>query len=366
MPQLTQVLGYLEQFAPLSLAADWDNVGLLLGRREGEVSKILTCLTLTPEVAAEAISCGVQLIVSHHPILFKAVRKLTSDNPEGRMLLSLIQANVAVYSPHTAFDNARDGINDQLARKMGLIDAAPLRTGAGPKQVKLVVFVPEADLDKVSEAMWHAGAGRIGEYSECSYRLLGTGTFRGSAASNPTIGQKGMREEVKEWRLEVVCPERKVSEIVAAMRKAHCYEEVAFDLYPLTTLSTTGEGRLGKLSDPMSLSDLVKRLRDGLGTGPVQVVGELTKPVQKVAIVCGAGGEMFGDAVRARADVFVTGEMRYHDYLAALSQGVGLILLGHHASERCGVEDLADRLAKQWPGVEVWASRQERDPVAWV
>ena len=164
------------------------------------------------------------------------------------MLLALIRAGVAVYSPHTAFDNTAGGINDLLARKLDLVEIGPLRRGSGPRQVKLVVFAPESDLTKVSDAMFAAGAGRIGEYSECSFRLAGTGTFHGSAASNPTVGQKGRREEASEWRLEVVCPERRVAEVVAAMRKAHSYEEPAFDLYPLAPAPAgPGDGRIGSL-----------------------------------------------------------------------------------------------------------------------
>jgi dinuclear metal center YbgI/SA1388 family protein len=367
MLTLAAVMAHLEQLAPPRLAADWDNVGLLLGDRAASVRRIMTCLTVTPDSAAEAIERQADLIVSHHPILFRAVKRLSSDSVEGQMLLGLARAGVAVYSPHTAFDNAAAGINDLLARKLGLVEVGPLRPGTGPKQIKLVVFVPDSDLARVSDALFAAGAGKIGEYSECSYRLVGTGTFHGSAASNPTIGQKGRREEVSEWRLEVVCPERCLAEIVAAMRKAHSYEEPAFDLYPLAPApSAIGEGRLGSLPSAMPLSELAMQLRKALACGPVQVVGDTSRHVRRIAIVCGAGGELMSDAVRARADVFLTGEMRFHDYLAARAQGLALVLPGHHATERCGVEDLAARLRATWPEAEVWASEKERDPVVWV
>jgi dinuclear metal center YbgI/SA1388 family protein len=325
----------------------------------------MTCLTITTESANEALARKADLIVTHHPILFKAAKRLTADSTEGRMILSLARGGVAVYSPHTAFDNTRGGINDLLAGKLGLIDGGPLRGGAaGPRQVKLVVFVPDSDLARVQDALFAAGAGRIGEYRECSFRLAGTGTFHGSDASNPTIGQKGRREEVQEWRLEVICPERRVAEIVAAMRKAHSYEEPAFDLYLLAPAPTnTGEGRVGTLAETVPLHHFAARVRQVLGCGPVQVVGEAARSVRRVAIVCGGGGEMMGEAVRARADVFLTGEMRFHDYLSARAQGLALVLPGHHATERCGVEALAERLRAQWPELEVWASEKESDPV---
>jgi dinuclear metal center YbgI/SA1388 family protein len=367
MLTLAAVIDHLARLAPVHLAADWDNVGLLLGDRAATVSRIMTCLTVTPESAAEALDRKADLIVTHHPILFRAVKRLTADTSEGRMLLALARAGVAVYSPHTAFDNSTGGINDLLARKLGLVEVGPLRPGAGARRVKLVVFVPESDLARVQDALFAAGAGRIGEYSECSFRLAGTGSFRGSDASNPTIGQKGRREEVSEWRLEVVCPDSQVSAIVTAMRRAHSYEEPAFDLYPLVPApGGSGEGRLGTLPAPQALHDLAGRVRQVLGCGPVQTVGKAGREVRRVAIVCGAGGEMLGDALRARADVFLTGELRFHDYLAARAQGLALVLPGHHATERCGVEDLARRLREQWPEVEVWASEKEADPVLWV
>jgi dinuclear metal center YbgI/SA1388 family protein len=371
---IAAVIDHLEKLAPPCLSAEWDNVGLLLGSRSAGVTRIMTCLTVTPESAGEAIERKADLIVSHHPILFRAVKRLTEDSSEGRMLLGLIRANVAVYSPHTAFDNAAGGINELLARKLGLVEVGPLRlnsqtrsAGEGTRQIKLVVFVPDSDLARVSDALFAAGAGRIGEYSECSFRLAGTGTFHGSAASNPTIGQKGRREEASEWRLEVVCPERRLGEVVAAMRKAHSYEEPAFDLYPLAPLpATTGEGRLGSLPMAVPLADLAGRLRQAISCGRVQIVGEASRQVRRVAIVCGAGGELMNDAIRAQADVFLTGEMRFHDYLAARAQGLALLLPGHYATERCGVEDLAARLRAAWPDVEIWASEKEVDPVAWV
>jgi dinuclear metal center YbgI/SA1388 family protein len=361
------IIAYLEQFAPPSLAATWDNVGLLLGDREARVKRLITCLTVTPDSASEAIEAKAQLIVTHHPILFRPVQRLTTATPEGRMLLALARAGVAVYSPHTAFDNTRGGINDMIAAKLGLIDVTPLRRGEGPRQCKVVVFVPDKDLTRVSDAMFGAGAGDIGEYSQCSFRLAGTGTFFGSDASNPTIGRKGHREELSEWRLEVVCPEASVESVVAAMRKAHSYEEPAFDVYPLRpATSPLGQGRVGRLPSPQPLAGLARAAKKALGAGFVQTIGDTSASVARVAIVCGAGGEFLPDAVRARADVFLTGEVRFHDYLAAQAQGVALVLPGHYATERLGIEELAARLQEQWKDVEVWASRRERDPVSCV
>jgi dinuclear metal center YbgI/SA1388 family protein len=364
MLTIAAVVDFLERFAPLDLAAEWDNVGLLLGDRGARVRRIMTCLTVTPDVAEEAVQEKAQLIVSHHPILFRPVKRLTAAHPEGRMLLDLIRARVSVYSPHTAFDNTAGGINELLARRLGLVEVGPLRRREGTRQCKVVVFVPEADLARVSDALFAAGAGHIGQYSQCSFRLAGTGTFFGSDATNPTIGQKGRREEVSEWRLEVVCPENGVERVIAAMRKAHSYEEPAYDVYPLRPgVSPLGEGRLGRLPEAQPLRAFSQTVKTALSAALVQTVGSLDEPVERVAIVCGAGGELMSAALRSRADVLLTGELRFHDYLAARSEGLALCLPGHYATERCGVEELAGRLHEKWPDLEVWASRRECDPI---
>ena len=246
------------------------------------------------------------------------------------------------------------------------------RTGGGREneasRCKIVVFVPEKDLGKVAEAMFAAGAGQIGQYSQCSFRLPGTGTFFGSDASNPTLGQKERREEVGEIRLEMVCPEEAVNRVVAALRKAHSYEEPAYDVYNLrldpakADLGRLGQGRIGQLAEPVSLTAW-PTVRQKLSARHVQIVGDLTRPVRQVAIACGAGGEFVADAIRQKADVLLTGEARFHDCLAAQAQGLGLLLPGHYASERPGVKELAERLQSQFPQASVWASRQESDPV---
>ena len=367
MITVATVIEYLEQLAPAELAADWDNVGLLLGDRTAEVRQVMTCLTVTPESAAEAVESGVQLIVTHHPVLFRAARRLTADTPEGRVLLGLTRAGVAVYSPHTAFDNARGGINEMLAHRLGLSAVAPLRRRPGPRQCKVVVFVPDTDLARVMDALFAAGAGQIGQYSQCSFRLEGTGTFFGSESTSPTVGQKGRREEVREWRLEAVCAEPDVERVVAAMRQAHSYEEPAYDVYPLRPApSPLGEGRIGRLPRPTPLAELAQAVKAALNAGPVAMVGEPGRVVERVAVACGAGGEFLADAVRAGADALLTGEARFHDYLAAQAQGLALVLPGHYATERGGVEELAARLQERWPELRVWASRRERDPVTWI
>ena len=367
MLTVANILDFLDDFAPPRLAAEWDNVGLLLGDRSAAVARVMTCLTVTPRSAAEAVQTGAQLIVTHHPMLFRAVKRLTDATPEGRILLSLARAGVAVYSPHSALDNAAGGINETLARALGLTRLGPLRRRDEPRSCKVVVFVPDQDLRQVSD--WRslppapAASGNTASAASASPAPAPSSAPR---PSQPSVGEKGRREEVSEWRLEVVCPEPAVAAVVAAMRRVHSYEEPAFDVYSLQpAASPLGEGRVGDLERPVPLGEAARQARTMLRAGAVQLVGDRERAVQRVAVACGAAGEFLGDAARARADVFLTGEMRFHDYLDARVRGVALLLPGHYATERFGVEDLAERLARQWPESTVWASREESDPVTW-
>ena len=363
MPTVADVVAYLDRFAPPAMAAEWDNVGLLAGDPTFPAKHILTCLTITPEVVEEATDLQVDLIVAHHPVMFRGVKKLTPHTPDGRLLLPLLSHGIAVYSPHTSFDNCPGGINDGLARRIGLTTIQPLRKAMSKPECKLVVFLPEADLAKVSDAMFAAGAGKIGQYEQCSFRVHGTGTFFGTDSTNPTVGVKGRREEESEWRLEVVVPENKVDAVIAAMRQSHSYEEPAFDVYTLRAKTTGGEGRTGQLAAPLLLGELAKLTKTQLNANGVQLVGDVNKPVQRVAIACGAAGEFLKDAIAAKADVFLTGEIRFHDCLTAVAANIAVILPGHYATEHPGVEDLTTQLAAAFPAAVVTASQRERDPL---
>ncbi|MBX6312784.1 MAG: Nif3-like dinuclear metal center hexameric protein [Isosphaeraceae bacterium] len=358
---------WLERFAPSRLAESWDNVGLLWGDPRAEVHKVMTCLTVTPDSAAEAIEEGAGAIVSHHPILFRAVKAVRADRPETAMLWDLARAGVAVLSPHTAFDNTEGGINDGLAQRLGLLDMAPLRPAPPRPLYKVVVFAPDADREPVLAAAFAAGAGRIGNYDECSYSSEGFGTFFGTEGTNPAVGQAGRRETVREWRIEVLCPGDRLAAVLAAIRAKHSYEEPAIDVYPLqATPEGPGLGRVGRLAEPMTLEELARRLAQVLQAPGLHYVGDPGARVERVALACGAGDDFLGDAHRVGADCLLTGEARFHRALEARALGLGLILAGHFATERPGIEDLAARLVDAFPSLTIWASRRERDPLVLV
>jgi dinuclear metal center YbgI/SA1388 family protein len=375
MTTVADVAAWLEDFAPSHLAEAWDNVGLLWGDPAGAADRIMTCLTVTPTTAAEGIGERAELIVSHHPVLFRAVKRIRADLDETGHLWALARAGIAIASPHTAFDNTRDGINEVLCRRLGILEAVPLRPIAGggspsrPNTVKVVVFTPESDREAVLAAAFEAGAGVIGDYRECSFAIPGEGTFFGTEATDPAVGQKGRRETVAELRLEFICSAERLAAALAGVRSRHSYEEPAIDVYPLHDVRpetggrpVAGAGRVGRLDRPVGLGAFAAHIGRALDSSCVQFVGDPERSIRRVAVCCGAGDDFLKDAARAGADVLLTGEARFHRGLEAEAMGLALVTAGHHATERIGVEHLAERLAATFPAASVWPSRSERDP----
>ncbi len=357
---------WLQKRIPMESAASWDNTGLLLGDPVSPLRRIGTCLTVTAQTAFEAIQRGADLLIAHHPLLFRGAKSLLANRPQDQVILDLIRAQVAVFSPHTAWDNAPGGINDQLAHLAGIGAAGPLRLAPAKKnRFKIVVFVPAEVRTKVAQAMFGAGAGVIGNYRECSFRLAGTGTFFGTDAADPVLGQKGRLEEVTEERLELICSAPALPAAIEALRKSHPYEEPAFDIYPLEADpgQATGEGRVGLRDEEIDLGTLAGNLARSLGTPFVQIVGSPSRKGRKIALACGAAGEFLTDAIAAGADFFITGELRYHDALTAEAAGVGVVVLGHHASEQFAMASLGVEMAQALPGLIHGACDHEVDPM---
>jgi hypothetical protein len=280
------------------------------------------------------------------------------------MLLSLLQHGVAVYSPHTAWDNAPQGINQQLAESLGFTDIQPLRPHAADS-MKVVTFVPGEHLAAVQQAVWAAGAGEIGNYRCCSYVQQGQGTFWGTDAANPAVGEAGRLETVAEARLEVVCPSARLNTVLSALRSAHPYEEPAIDAYPLKSSgsSSVGSGRCGRLPQPLTLHQLAEMVRERWTAPLVERVGDASLVVDRVGIACGSAAEFWKDARQRGCQVLLTGEARFHAALEVRDAGFAMLLAGHYATERPGMERLAALLAERCPGVAVSASRQERNPL---
>jgi len=340
----------MESIAPPQLAADWDNTGLLLGCREAAVSKVMVCIDLTEPVLAEAVAGGAQAIVTYHPLIFGSIRRITTRDSQGRVLLAAASAGLAVYSPHSALDAAAGGMGDWLCDGIGEGAHAPLEHAVEDRPTeafKIVTYVPEAHVQAVRSAMADAGAGRIGGYGECSTAIRSVGTFRGGEGTSPAIGQPGSLETVDEVRLMLVCGEAELVGVMAALRAAHPYEEPPIHITPLRPhpLQHAGIGRVLRLDTPRPLEVVIKSVKSHLGVTSLRVAG----PDGDVAVAgcCpGAGGELLPAAEAAGATLYLTGEMRHHDVLAAAARGTRILLAGHTNTERGYLPVLRDRLAE--------------------
>lgn len=355
----------MEAIAPVALAQSWDNVGLLAGDMASAVRKLLLCIDLTPEVVEEVLAARADMVLAYHPPIFKPVRALRAPAAGTEALVfRCIRAGTAIYSPHTALDAAEGGTNDVIARMCGLASGEPLEyiEAPGSEQRKLVIFVPPRHLEQVADAVFAAGAGGIGDYTRCSYRLSGYGTFLGGESSNPTIGERGRFETVEEVRFETVVPAGRVPQVVAALRAAHPYEEPAFDLYPLQSRPVRGIGRVGRLAKQVTLKALAQRIRRAAGVPHVQVVGAPNQRLNRVIVAVGSAGGLPLRAVRGVEDVIITGEMRHHDALTLRRSGGAAVCLGHWASERPVLAVLRRRLRELLAGVSIALSEADRDP----
>lgn len=339
------IMDALERLAPRYLAESWDNVGLLVGSPAQTVEKILVCLDATEEVIDRAIVENIQMIIAHHPLIFKPLNHLRTDLPQGRMLAKLLKHDIIVFAAHTNLDTANGGVNDVLAEHLALTEIRPLAISHQEPLVKLVVFVPLKHIGEVQIAIGKAGAGHIGNYSNCSFQVIGKGNFLPREGANPFIGKVGVLESVDEVRMETILPERMINKVVKAMLKAHPYEEAAYDLYPLkNTGAALGLGRIGVLQEALSAEAFAEKVKIALSVSHVKMVGNKDKQIKKVALCSGSGAEFISKAAYAGADVLVTGDVKYHEAQKALACGVHVIDAGHFGTEIPIAKTVADYL----------------------
>jgi len=329
------IMDAMDKLAPRHLAESWDNVGLLLGNPAQTINKILITLDITKGVVEQAIKDSVDLIIAHHPLIFKSITTIRTDLPQGQILSNLLKSNIGVYAAHTNLDITTGGVNDVLAAAFKLCDIQPLTISSTEKLCKLVVFVPQTHVEIVEKAIMTAGAGHIGNYSHCSFKSNGIGNFLPLEGSNPFIGSANQLEHVKESRLETIMPEKISKSVIKAMLKAHPYEEVAYDIYQLMNSGEKlGLGRIGKLVSPMLLVDFANQVKAALGIQSVNIVGFCDRVVKKVAVCGGAGAGLLHKAAFAGADVLVTGDIKYHEGQEAVAMGIAMIDAGHFATEQ--------------------------------
>lgn len=364
--RIQDLVGLIHKLYAPELAEDWDNVGLQVGDPGRPLHRVMVALDPGLEAVEAARDAGAQALVTHHPLLFKPVKRLTPDDAVGKVLWTAVRDDVAIISAHTNLDCAVDGLNSWLAQKMGVEQAIPLQAVAGD-YLKLVVFVPVGHEDAVADALFSAGGGQIGAYDQCSFRSRGEGTFRPGPGTQPYIGTLGQREKAEEVRLETIIPKRKLLRVLEKMQKVHPYEEVAYDLLPLQNqVPGAGLGRIGRLAQQTSLGEFAARVKESLGCDHLRLIGADQMPVRKVALCGGSGAFLLQTAHRQGADVLVTGDVKYHEARQAEELGIALIDAGHFATEQLMIEQVTQSLqaaAKQlnW-GVAFEAYTGEEDP----
>ncbi|MDO8303276.1 MAG: Nif3-like dinuclear metal center hexameric protein [Sedimentisphaerales bacterium] len=365
--KISEISLAIEQIAPLKLAQSWDNVGLLIGNPKRQIKKILMTIDITKDVLAEARQFKADMILAYHPTIWDGLKKVTAGG-EGDIVYQLIRADIAVFVIHTALDAAVGGVNDGLAELVGITDAKPIgdyvANPAGDRY-KLVMFVPKDSLDKVSGAIFKAGAGHIGNYSNCGFGGQGMGSFKPLAGAHPAIGDIGRKEYVEEVRFETIVPAHLLGEVVGAMKNAHPYEEPAFDVFKISDTEKFGLGRMGELPKPLTVKQIVAAIKRKTGAKAVGIVGNANRKVKTAAVCAGSCGKIINSVIAAKCDLYVTGELKHHQAMAAQEAGLCCLCLSHSVSERFILKKLAQRLQKFIKTVTIKVSSKDADPFAW-
>ncbi|MFT4603120.1 MAG: dinuclear metal center YbgI/SA1388 family protein, partial [Arenicella sp.] len=318
--KIKEVTHYLESLAPLSSQESYDNSGLIVGNKDTEITNTLISLDCTEAIIDEAISRGCNLIVSHHPIVFKGLKTFTGNNYVERTVIKAIKNDIAIYAIHTNLDNYKLGVNHKIGSLLGIKEPRIL-SPSKKTLIKLVTFVPFLHIEAVKEAIFKAGSGQVGNYSECSFVNDGTGTFKAGDSANPHLGSIGVRENAEEKRLEVLVSSHKISAVVSALKEAHPYEEVALDLIPIMNKnSDEGSGMIGELENEVTEVDFLRMLKDKFKCHTIRHTELINKPIKTIAWCGGAGSFLLGSAKSQKADIFITGDFKYHEFFDAENQ----------------------------------------------
>ena len=359
---IKEIATALEKFAPLPLQDGYDNAGLQIGLTDAEVTGVLLCLDVTEQVIDEAATSGCNLIVSHHPLLFRPLKKITGSNYVERCVIKALSKGIAIYSAHTNLDNAQGGVNHRIAQKLGLKNVRTLV----PKEnilLKLVTYVPVAQADAVRKALFDAGCGGIGNYDCCSYNTEGTGTFRANEGCNPFCGNIGELHKQQETRIETVLPAYIKNRVIRALLASHPYEEPAYDIYTLQNeWSSVGSGVIGELQEAADEREFLLKIKKTFKAGCVKHTQLRNRTIKKVALCGGAGASFASAAQAAGADIYITGEARYHEFFDGTQQMLYAII-GHYESEQYTTEILAEIISESFPTLKVKTSNICTNPI---
>jgi len=347
---------------PLSFQEEWDNSGLQTGDPGMEISSALVALDVTEAVVEEAVRTGSNLILSHHPLIFSSIRKITGRSSDERIIMNSIRNNIAIYSAHTNLDMVSNGVSKKMALKLGLENISVLRTLKNRLQ-KLVTFVPDDHLERVRDAVFSAGAGVIGNYDLCGFAADGTGSFRGGENTSPFAGKKGILHFEKEKRFETIFFSHLKDRVVKALLAAHPYEEVAYDIYALENDNIdAGLGCTGEFPEPVDETVFLFKLKSVFGAKGIRYSKLTGRPVKKVALCGGSGASLLNDALKRGADAFVTADIKYHAFFEPENRLL-LVDCGHYETEKFSVEILYDLFVKNFPNFAVRFSETNTNPI---
>lgn len=356
------IIRFIEEKAPTALQEDYDNVGLIVGNESMEVSGVLLTLDVTDEVMNEAIEADFNLIISHHPLIFKGLKKLTGKNEVERCLEKAIKSDIAIYAAHTNMDNVKQGVNGKIAEKLHLTNTKILV----PKEnslAKLVTFVPIAKAQEVRKALFEAGAGNIGNYDECSFNSEGYGTFRGNSDAKPYVGEQHKPHREQELRIEVILPYFLIKNVIKALLIAHPYEEPAYDVVPLLNdWNTVGAGIIGELPQKMDEMQFLHQIKDVFQLKTLKHTTLLGKPIKKIAVCGGSGSGFLKDAMLAGADAYISADFKYHEYFEAKNR-ILIADIGHYESEQYTKDVFYEIITKKIPKFAVRISKVNTNPI---
>jgi len=362
MTRIKDVITELERFAPPVLQEGYDNSGFLIGNANEELKGVLVCLDTTEDIVQEAIDKNLNLIISHHPIIFKGLKSLTGKNYIERTLLKAIKNDIAIYAIHTNLDNIFQGVNFQIAKTLKLKDLSIL-DASNNKLLKLVVFVPNTHLNEVKEALFNAGAGNVGNYSNCSFYTEGKGSFKANEKADPFVGEIGKTHIEEESKLEIILPSYLKSTVLSALFKVHPYEEVAFDIIPLLNNDPkTGSGMIGFLEDEMDENSFLDFLKKTMNTECIRHSQLLGKKISKIAFCGGSGDFLLESAILQNADVFISGDFKYHRFFDADNKIV-IMDIGHYESEQFTIDLLVGFLTEIFSTFAIRFTEVKTNPI---
>lgn len=360
--KIGEIASYLESFAPLAYQESYDNCGLLTGSVQTEITKALVCLDCTEEVVDEAIQIGCNLVIAHHPILFSGLKKLNGSNYIERTIIKAIRHNVAIYAIHTNLDNVKNGVNHQIAQKLGLNQTRILQPKSSTL-MKLTTFAPQAQAQSVLDALFENGAGHIGNYSHCSFKTQGEGTFKALEDANPYVGKIGSLHHEAESKIEVVFPSFLKNKLVHTLLKAHPYEEVAYDIYSLVNENQEiGSGLIGKLERSMEPKVFLEWLKERMELTCIRYTALEGKNIENVAVCGGAGSFLLKQAISAGADAFVSADFKYHEFFDAENK-LMIADIGHYESEKFTKSLIYELILKKFPTFAILLSKINTNPV---